>query len=402
MIGTYREIFAARGSAAFSAAGFVARLPIAMVGIGIVTMLSQLRGSYGVAGALAAVFALANAAISPLVSRAVDRYGQRRVLPAAAAISATALAALLLCVRLQTPDVVLFVLVIPAGAMPTIGAMVRARWTELYRGRPELRTAFAFESVLDEVCFVAGPVISVGLSVAVFPEAGPLVALILLVTGTLALVAQRGTEPPVADRGTHTGRSVIRIPAMWALFVVMLAMGTVFGTVDVTTVAFAGEHGNRFAATAGLALFAGASALAGVVFGALRPASALRRQLVVATGAVAVLMWPLLLAGSVPTLILALGVAGITVAPTMIVATTLVETVVPHRALTEGITWTVTGLGVGVAVGSAGAGQLIDTFGARAGFTVAVAAGVVALAAAGSTHLANRVRGGGPAGRFLG
>ncbi len=44
MIGTYREIFAARGSAAFSAAGFVARLPIAMVGIGIVTMLSQLRG----------------------------------------------------------------------------------------------------------------------------------------------------------------------------------------------------------------------------------------------------------------------------------------------------------------------------------------------------------------------
>ncbi len=171
MIGTYREIFAARGSAAFSAAGFVARLPIAMVGIGIVTMLSQLRGDYAVAGALSAVFALSYAAITPLVSRAVDRYGQRRVLPAASAVSAGALATLLLCVRIGTPDFVLFLLAIPAGCMPTIGAMVRARWTELYRGQPQLRTAFAFESVLDEVCFIAGPVISVGLSVSVFPEA---------------------------------------------------------------------------------------------------------------------------------------------------------------------------------------------------------------------------------------
>ncbi len=55
----------------------------------------------------------------------------------------------------------LFLLAIPAGCMPTIGAMVRARWTELYRGQPQLRTAFAFESVLDEVFFIAGPVISV-------------------------------------------------------------------------------------------------------------------------------------------------------------------------------------------------------------------------------------------------
>ncbi|WP_137725216.1 MFS transporter [Prescottella subtropica] len=395
MIGTYREIFSARGAAAFSAAGFVARLPIAMVGIGIVTMLSQLRGSYGLAGALAAVFALANAVVSPLVSRAVDRYGQRRVLPAAAAISAGALAALLLCVRLQAPDAVLFLLVVPAGCMPTIGAMVRARWTELYRGQPQLRTAFAFESVLDEVCFVAGPVISVGLSVAVFPEAGPLVALILLVAGTLALVAQRDTEPPVADRSAHHGGSVIRIPAMWGLFAVMLAMGTVFGTVDVTTVAFASEHDSRSAATVGLALFAGASAFAGVVFGALRPVSALRRQLVVATGAVAVLLLPLLLVHSVPTLVAALAVAGIAVAPTMIVATTLVESVVPHTALTEGITWTVTGLGVGVAVGSAVAGQLIDAFGAHSGFTVAAVAGAIAFTVAGGTHLARRTRGGG-------
>ncbi|QCQ92350.1 MFS transporter [Rhodococcus sp. SGAir0479] len=396
MIGTYREIFSAPGAAAFSAAGFVARLPIAMVGIGIVTMLSQLRGDYGVAGALSAVFALAYAAITPLVSRAVDRFGQRTVLPAASVVSACALAAMLLCVRLEVPDVVLFLLAVPAGCMPTIGAMVRARWTEVYRGQPQLRTAFAFESVLDEVCFVAGPVISVGLSVSVFPEAGPLLALILLVVGTFALVAQRGTEPAVRERGTHGGGAVVRNPAVWVLVAVMLAMGTIFGTIDVTSIAFATERGVPAAATIGLALFAGASAIAGAVFGALRPAAALRRQLVLATAAVAVLVWPLLLVGSIPVLTAALAVAGISVAPTLIVATTLVESVVPHEKLTEGITWTVTGLGVGVAVGSALAGRMIDEFGTRAGFAVAVTAGVLALVVAGGAYAAHRLRGSGP------
>ncbi|OOL27757.1 MFS transporter, partial [Rhodococcus rhodochrous] len=81
---SYRALFTAPGAAAFCLAGFVARLPIAMVGIGIVTMFSQLRGDYGLGGALAAVFALSYAALTPLVSRAADRHGQSRVLPVAA------------------------------------------------------------------------------------------------------------------------------------------------------------------------------------------------------------------------------------------------------------------------------------------------------------------------------
>ena len=44
MTNPYRDIFRAPGALAFSAAGFVARLPWAMVTLGIVTMLSQARG----------------------------------------------------------------------------------------------------------------------------------------------------------------------------------------------------------------------------------------------------------------------------------------------------------------------------------------------------------------------
>ncbi|MFZ2178793.1 MAG: MFS transporter [Rhodococcus sp. (in: high G+C Gram-positive bacteria)] len=378
MLDTYRRIFAARGSAAFSLAGFVARVPVAMVGIGIVTMLSELRGDYGLAGALAAVFALAYAFITPVVSRAVDRFGQTRVLPLASGISAAAIAAMLLCVRLETPDWVLFLWAVPAGCMPTIGAMVRARWTELYGGTASLRTAFAFEAVVDEVCFIAGPVVSVGLSVAVFPEAGPLAGLILLVVGTLALVAQRGTEPPVHPARGGKAPSIAREPALWILVAVMASMGTLFGVIDVVAIAFTRDHDAPASATVVLALFATGSAATGLVFGAMKPTASLRTQLVIAVTAVMVLLWPLLLVDSVPALAFAYVVAGMTVSPTMIIAMALVQQIVPAAALTEGITWTVTGLGVGVAAGSALAGRMIDDHGTTAGFAVAVVAAVLA------------------------
>src|SRR3546814_15130899 len=101
---------------------------------------------------------------------------------------------------MEAPDWLLFVLVVPGGATPTIGAMIRARWVAIYVGKPQLRTAFAFESVVDELCFVAGPVISVGLSIGLFREAGPLAGLILLGPGTLLPVLQPGTEPEGTGR----------------------------------------------------------------------------------------------------------------------------------------------------------------------------------------------------------
>src|SRR3546814_19084123 len=52
----YWEIFRPPGTKAFAAAGFVARLPIAMAPIGIVIMLSQIYGEYWLVGAVAAHF----------------------------------------------------------------------------------------------------------------------------------------------------------------------------------------------------------------------------------------------------------------------------------------------------------------------------------------------------------
>lgn len=211
----YRAIFAAPGTKAFSAAGLIGRLPISMVGVGILTMISEITGRYAMASALTGTLALAAAFVGPQVSRLVDQYGQRRVLRPATLISVTSVTALVLAAANGLPDWTLFVFAAVAGCVPSVGSMVRARWTVLYRDAPrELHTAYSFESVVDEVCFIFGPILAIGLSTTWFPEAGPVIAAVCLLVGVWLLTAQRSTEPaphPRSEDGDRT--SALRSPA---------------------------------------------------------------------------------------------------------------------------------------------------------------------------------------------
>ncbi|MEU6509649.1 MFS transporter [Streptomyces sp. NPDC046942] len=376
----YRALFAEPGTKAFSAAGFLGRMPLSMMGIGVVTMISQLTGRYGLAGALSATIALSAAAIGPQISRLVDRHGQRRVLRPATLVALTAAAGLLLAAHLRWPDWVLFVCAAGIGSVPSLGAMIRARWAALYRGTPKLHTAYSFESVVDEMCFIFGPIISIGLSTAWFPEAGPLLAAGFLAAGVFWLTAQRATEPEPHPREHHGGGTALRSPGLQVLVATFVATGAIFGAVDVVTVAFADERGHKGAASVVLAVYAAGSCMAGVVFGLLRFAGAPERRWLLGVAAMAVSMIPLLLVGNLPLLAVALFVAGMAVAPTMITTMSLIEEHVPRAKLTEGMTWVSTGLAVGVALGSSVAGSVIDAAGARAGYGVPAVSGAVAVA----------------------
>src|SRR5450830_545813 len=172
----YRELFSVPGAKSFAIAGFVARLPMAMVAIGLITMLSQLTGSYSLASTVAATFALTSALLAPQISRLVDRHGQGCVLPLATSISVAGMLTLLACSHWNAPTWTLFICAVFAGFMPSMPAMVRARWSAIYRGQAQLRTAYALESVIDEACFIVGPPIALSLSTAMFYQAGPLAA----------------------------------------------------------------------------------------------------------------------------------------------------------------------------------------------------------------------------------
>ncbi|WP_460418062.1 MFS transporter [Pseudomonas sp. microsymbiont 2] len=377
----YRQLFATPGTRAFALAGLLARLPLPMTGIGIITLLAQSRGSYALAGAVSATFVLSYALLSPQVSRLVDRLGQRRVLPMAGLLSALGLLSMAVATWLEASAWLLFGAALLAGCMPSLSAMVRARWTHLYRGQPQLQTAYSLETVFDEASFIAGPPLAVCLSVLLWPQAGLMAAATLLVLGTVLLALQKTSEPP---RMTPTPRELPawQIPRVRQLTLLMVAMGVIVGTVDIVSVAFASEQGRPAAASLVLSAYAVGSCVSGLVFGALRWRLPLPRQLLLGALATALSTLPLLLVGNIALLAAAVLLAGVFFAPTMIVAMALVERSVPERQLTEGLTWLLAGLNVGVAIGAAGAGHWVDATTARDGFLIAMAGGLLVLLAA--------------------
>lgn len=392
MAQSYRALFRIPGTIPLTAAGLLARMPLSMIGIGLITMVATDHGSYTFAGALAAVFAVSSAVATPQVARLIDRFGQSRIVPLAVIVSAAALAVLLITFRLDGPVPVIFVAAAVAGLLPSVPALVRVRWVGILQreqqggsregaaAQPGLHTAFAWETVLDDLAFVIGPPISIGLSVGLFPEAGPLVGGVLLLIGAGWLIAQRGTEPLPGIQDVALGPlSVLRQRTVWGIVLVMIALGSILGTVDVASVAFAERQGIPAAASVILAVYALGSAISGIVFGAVttrRPTRVLLRVGLIGT---AVTTLPLIWVDTVTTLAITVCVAGAFFAPTMILATKLIEETVAPRALTEALTWTTAGLAFGVAIGPAVAGPLIDALGPSGGFRVSLIAAAILL-----------------------
>lgn len=341
-----------------------------MTGIGIIAMLSQLRGSYALAGAVSASFVLTFALVSPQISRLVDQYGQRRVLPLATAVSVIGFLGLISAAWWSAHDATLFLSAILAGFMPSMSAMVRARWTGLYQGQPQLQTAYSLETVLNEVSFIVGPPLAVGLSVGFRAGSGLLTAALLLILGVGALVLKRQTEPRADQSCMASGGrpgSVIRHPDIQRLALLMLAMGVMVGTVDMVSVAFAEAMGEPAAAGAVLSAYALGSCAAGLVFGARQTGMPPHRLLLLGGLATAATTVPLLFVSSIAALAGAVLLAGACFAPTMIVAMSLVERLLPAQRLTEGMTWLLAGLNVGVALGAGAAVVVLALSGARRG-----------------------------------
>ncbi|MBU4213723.1 MAG: MFS transporter [Cellulomonas sp.] len=385
MLSPYRDVLARPGAARFSAAGVLARMPMSMVGIGTVLMVQAVYGSYALAGQVSGAYVVAQAVCSPILANLVDRFGQPRVMRPAVVVSAVGLVGLVGGGMLAVAPVWLFLAAAVTGAgMGPFGALVRARWTLLLSTEPgRLHTAYSWESALDEVVFIIGPVITTVLATSVNPAAGLVLPGVAMVVGGLWFLSQRRTAPPPAPRSQpRTRGTVLRAPGMVALLVVFVAIGAIFGATDVATVALATEQGHKALAGVILGAFGVGSLLAGLVYGARPRNGPLARSFVIGAVLLALGISSFVLVTTLPALAVAMLVTGLTIAPTIINGNALVSLLVPATRLTEGLTFLGTSIGVGVSVGSAVGGAMIDAHGARGGFLVTVAAGVIVLASA--------------------
>jgi hypothetical protein len=383
-LSSYRSVLSRPGTLKFSLTGLVARLPISMTGLGIVLLVQAATDSYGVAGAVSAAFAVANAVFAILMGRFVDTLGQGVVLASASVVYGVSMVGLVASVEADWPIALTYVAAAGAGAaLPPIGSCVRARWSYVLEQPAEVQTAFALEAVLDEVVFIIGPILVAVLATNISPILGLGVAIVAGVGGSLGFAAQRGTQPPPHPHDRSAG---VRQPMPWRtvvpLAVVCLALGILFGAAEVTTVAFADEQGHQGWAGGLLAIWALGSLLAGVVSGAVASRSGPAARVRWGAFGMACAMSPLYFVDSIPVMAALLLVGGVAIAPTMIATLSLTERTVPVSRLTEGMAIMHTGIVAGVAPGATISGFVVDHSGASAAYLVSLAAGVLAAVAA--------------------
>ena len=386
---SYLTILRYPGAFRFSSAAFVGRMPMAMFGLGTVLLIAAITGRYGLAGTVAAAGSVGYAICTPLVATLTDRLGQRRVLRPQALMFGTAVITFVLCATLRAPLWALLASGAVAGAsMPSLGSMVRTRWSALLPDPQRLQTAFALESVLDEMIFVVGPALVTILATGLFPAAGVIAAGLLCVTGTLLLARQRGTEPPPRPRIESPARSAVaargwpRPPTrgLITLGPLFLFLGATFAAIDLSTVAFAQEHGHKPLAGFILGTYALGRAVGGLWYGSRSWQAPLERRFALTlccTVAGIATFWAM---PSLLLLDLVIFISGLTISPTIMAGFSLIERQAPPERRTEALAWLSSTVSIGVAAGSAVSGRLIDAGGARWGYVFAAGGGVLACA----------------------
>ena len=336
MASNYVNILRKPGAFKFSATGLLARMPMSMVSISSLLAIQSEYHSYTLAGQVSAVTLIAFACTAPWLARRVDIYGQRFMIPFIMA-SCLAMVGEIVSITFHAhPAALLVCAAIAGGTSGSMGALVRARWSNLLETPDEIHTAFA------------------------------------LAVGSLWFLSQRATEPPAKGRAAaqeQTGQShVLRNGALVVTALTCLVLGGLFGANDVAIVASATEHGHKNLSGAILACFSTGSLVAALIHGSRQWHWPLQRQFVVGVTVLALGASTLIFAPNLWFVAVAAAITGMAIAPTFTTANQIVQHSVADNQITEGLTWLSTTINVGVSVGTFLAGLAIDNSGAHGGF----------------------------------
>ena len=379
-MGVYARILREPGVAGIVLATVIGRLPIGISGLAILLYVEEVTGSFATAGVCAGALALGSAAGAPLQGRLVDWRGERALLPLAV-VHAGGLLLVWALGAGNSPPAVLAVAAFAAGAaIPPVSSVLRSRWPLLLAAQPGLvPSAFALDSVLIELIFVLGPLITTVIVASVGPEYALAVSAAAVLGGTSMLLAGlhgRG-RPDAPDAGSRRfGLGALAAPGLRTLVLASVPVGFALGTIEVALPAFSAEEGSKELAGVLLAVWSGASGVAGLVYGARPPRGALADVHLRLAFALPLACIVPLAASSPATMAALIVVAGLPVAPLIASRNQLVERVAPRGTATEAFTWPLTALVAGVSVGAAVGGALVEEYSWSAAVLVSVAVSV--------------------------
>lgn len=385
--------------------GLFARLPLAMLTVGTLTLVTSVSGSYAVGGTSAGAVGIGSAIGAPVLGALADRFGQRPVLVVSAILNALAVLALI-ATAYVVPGAggstlpVLAAAFVAGVSCPQVGPLARVRWMALTSAGNrkgsgnDLDTALSYESTADELTFVLGPAL-VGILASLI---APWLPLALAAALTITLVpafavhrthlsvprrpaAHRTADRKTADRTAGQRRSPRAGFAGFAAFaavslpvLAMVCMGSFFGSTQAALSSFSAAFATS--EVAGL-LYAvmGLSSAAAAISVAYWPARfTLAARWLAGAAVMAGLSTLLLLPGDGWAMVLVLLVLGLPVGPVMVTVFAIGGIVAPAGRLGTVMTALASGIVAGTALGSSVAGQLAQGSGYSAAFLVPIAA----------------------------
>ncbi|CAL9397990.1 hypothetical protein SUDANB108_01407 [Streptomyces sp. enrichment culture] len=374
----YLEILRARHAARLLVGTLVGRLPNATAAIAIVLFVRAEGGTYSLAGALAAVYGVANAAGQPVLGRLVDLRGQPRVQLPAAVLSALAMAAFAFSGIGSLP--LAYLAVAGAGLFtPPLEGGLRALWPSVLRREDQVHTAYAMDAVAQEVMFTVGPLL-VTLCVSLWSaQAALLVLNVVGVLGALSVVVSAPSRAwRSAPREAHW-LGALRSTGLLALLAAFLFIGMALGSITVASVPYADAHGGDAVYGWMMAALGFGALVGGAAYGARQWAGEPARRLQVLVALLVVCYLPLTLMPDTVPMVALTALAGVFLAPAIACAFVLVDRHAPRGTVTEAFSWLVTTFTVGHSVGTGVAGPVVQAGGAQWGFAVPAVAGGVSL-----------------------
>ena len=404
----YRTLLRSMGPT-FTTLAIVGRLPTSILPLALLLYAQSQLGSFALAGLATAALSLGGASGAVLIGHLSDTLGHRVVGVGTTLVQTVALIGFLLTCRPDAPLPVMLTCAALAGfANPQLGAMARARWSQAAAVRddrgPYTAAAMAWEGAVDEVSFVVGPVLATTLA-ALAPAAPVLLAIGLAWVGQVGFALHRTALPPARHGRARHPDSPDRID--WTLLVLLGvvtgAVGLLFGGSQTAIAAFFTLRGEQAVTGLVYGTMAVGSASMGLLSNRLPARFSLSDRIVV-FGLGSALTAPLLVvAWDAATMALACLIVGVMVGPTLVTAYALAERIAPPERLSTVLTVLSTVGVVGVAAGSAVAGQLIEAFSpqqaawtATLGGALATLAGLVAMRGVGGSRASGPRRGSQP------
>jgi MFS family permease len=368
----YLDLIRTPGVAPLLVAGAIGRLPYGMNILALILLLRAEGLSYAEVGVVTGASGLAVGLTAPLLGRAVDRSGQTRVLVSCACVALAAEVALAVAALSGAGVLALAMIALVGGAStPPVSSSMRTLWPDLV-GRERLDTAFAFDALQLEIFFITGPLIVVGIAAAASPQAAFLSGAAMLAAGAIAFAATPASRRwrPTRGDGPAPG-GALAAPGMRTLVAAFVLGGVSLGALEIAIPAFAEQEGSRGDSGWLFALWALGSLAGGLWYGARRWRLPAARRFVIITGALALGLAPLPLAGSLVVFAVLVTVAGLALAPSTAAAYSLIGELAPEGSTTEAYGWQIVGYVLGGACGAWLGGILVDEWSVAAALALA-------------------------------